>query len=277
MPHNDTVFLAVRRGMAASAASSLRTAEARPPRAMTPEQAERRGVLYYRAGPVAIIPVEGILVPGTGYIGSDWMTGYGDLAAQFSAALADESVSVIAPLINSGGGMVSGLWELVDAMMSARGAKPMVALCENAYSAAYAIAAACDRIAVSPYGGVGSIGVVLMHMEMARAMEGDGVSVTILRAPEGKGRGGPFEALDDATRASLQGAVTELAALFGAKVAAGRAGMVTAEAALATDAAEYDTPSRLAEALRLGLVDAVAPLDDVLGEITEFSTKKEIA
>jgi ClpP class serine protease len=45
------------------------------------------------------------------------------------------------------------------------GEKPIHAiLTENAYSAAYAIASAADRISVPRTGGVGSVGVITMHL-----------------------------------------------------------------------------------------------------------------
>ncbi|TOL42864.1 serine peptidase, partial [Vibrio parahaemolyticus] len=66
--------------------------------------------------------------------------------------------------IDSPGGEVAGCFDLVDLIYELRGKKPIYAiLSENAYSAAYAIASAADKIYVPRTGGVGSVGVIVIH------------------------------------------------------------------------------------------------------------------
>ncbi|TMV59595.1 S49 family peptidase, partial [Thioclava sp. BHET1] len=117
---------------------------------------------YDSLGGVAIIQVEGTLVQKNGYLRPySGMTGYDGIRQNFLTALSDPAISAIAFNINSPGGEVSGCFDLVDEIYQARGEKPIWAILDDcAFSAAYAIASACDRITVPRTGGVGSIGVV---------------------------------------------------------------------------------------------------------------------
>ena len=77
------------------------------------------------------------------------MTGYNAIGANVFAALDDPGVKAIALAIDSPGGDTAGLFDLTDSIYAARGRKPIWAILdESACSAAYAIAAATDRITV---------------------------------------------------------------------------------------------------------------------------------
>jgi ClpP class serine protease len=77
------------------------------------------------------------------------MTGYDGIRQAFLTAMEDPDISGICLDIDSPGGEVAGCFDLVDVIYGARGKKPIHAiLTESAYSAAYAIASAADRISV---------------------------------------------------------------------------------------------------------------------------------
>jgi len=243
-----------------------------PPKgAMNAAQARESNRLYAVEGGVALIDVCGMLVPESGWIGCAGITGYPDLEDQIGAALADPSVASVALLIKSGGGYCEELWEFCLWLTAQRGGeKPLVAICHTAASAAYAIASCCDRIVVSPFGLVGSIGTVMVHLELSGFLEKHGVTATVVRSPDGKYRGNMLEALDPATLATFQASTDELTRYFANHVASTRG--LTVEAVLATNAAVYELGSGTAEALRLGLVDAVMLPEAALADLIEFST-----
>lgn len=82
------------------------------------------------------------------------------------AALNDPSISEIVLDINSGGGAAVGCKELADYIFQSRQTKPITAIVNySAYSAAYFIASACSKIVVSQTSGVGSIGVIMEHLD----------------------------------------------------------------------------------------------------------------
>lgn len=169
------------------------------------ETEERQDAGYENLGGVGVIPVHGTLVSRLGglhpYCG---MTGYNQIQANLMLALADPLVKAIVFDVDSPGGEVDGCFELVDIIHQARGAKPLWAVCaSHAYSAAYAIASAADRITVPRLGGVGSIGVITMLVDMSAALKEAGLAVHFVTYGARKAEEG---------RAQLQGVSAELLA-----------------------------------------------------------------
>jgi capsid assembly protease len=161
--------------------------------------------------------------------------------------------------IDSPGGECSGLFDLVDTIVAARGIKPIRAiLTEVAFSAAYAIASAADRISVPRTGGVGSIGVVCMHVDWSRALTEAGATVTMIRFGERKFEGSQYEPLSRSARAAIQSDVDAAGALFVGTVARNR-GLPVASIAN-TEAATFLGPAGVA----LHLADAVEAPDEAL-------------
>ena len=72
---------------------------------------------------------------------------YGEIIARLDAALADPQVAGILLDLDSPGGEASGVFELAERIRAASTIKPIWAHANDAaYSAAYAIAAACQRL-----------------------------------------------------------------------------------------------------------------------------------
>jgi signal peptide peptidase SppA len=207
---------------------------------------------------VAVIPVLGTLVQKSGYM-RPWsgMTGYDGIRANLSMALEDKAVRAILLDIDSNGGEVMGLFDLVDAIYYARGRKPIHAsLSEVAYSAAYALASAADFIAVPRTGGTGSVGVVCAHVDFSKALSKEGVTVTLLHYGARKVDGNEFNPLSDEARKRIQASVDEMGELFVATVARNRN---------LTPAAVRDTEAGLfygAAGVEVGFADAVLAPDE---------------
>lgn len=173
---------------------------------------------------VAIIPISGTLVNKSGYMQPySGMTGYDGIRACFSMALEDESVRAIMLDIDSGGGEVSGVFDLVDAIYNARGEKPIWAvLSESAYSAAYAIASACDKITVPRTGGTGSVGVICAHVDFSKALSKEGITVTMIHYGDRKADGSEYVPLSTEALKRFQADVDVMGELFCATVARNR-------------------------------------------------------
>jgi signal peptide peptidase SppA len=184
---------------------------------------EQEGSYEVAAG-IGIIPIDGTLVAKLGTL-CPWsvMTGYDGIRQNFLAALDDPAVRGIVLDIDSPGGEVSGVFDLADTIWQARGVKPIWAiLTESAYSAAYALASAAERIIVPRTGGTGSIGVVCMHVDWSRALDKAGMTVTLIRSGDRKFEGNEYEPLSKPALAALQADVDEISALFCATVARNR-------------------------------------------------------
>lgn len=208
---------------------------------------------YAYANGLAFIPITGLLVNRLNSCWG-WITGYNYIRSMVNAAIEDEDVSAIVFDCNSGGGEVAGCFELAADIRAASEKKPTLAVVDSSsYSACYALASAASRIVVTPSAGVGSIGVVAMHMDVSKMLEDYGVKVTFIYSGDHKVDGNPYEPLPEPVRKSIQARVDNTRSEFVALVAANR-GLDT-KVVFDTQAACFTA----SEALDLGLIDAIAP------------------
>lgn len=215
---------------------------------------------------IAVIPIHGFLVNRMAW-GSSYATGYNYIQALYQAAVADRDVRAIVYDVNSPGGMGAGAPE-TGAMLYRR-EKPSLAIVDSrAYSGGYWLASAAHKIAVTPSGGVGSIGVVAMHVDYSGMLAQDGIKITFIIAGEEKIDGNPYEALTDRARVSIQRDVDRLYAMFAAAVARHR--NLSEDAVRATEARIY-APE---EAQELGLIDSVASPAEALRQFLAGETPK---
>jgi capsid assembly protease len=207
---------------------------------------------------IAVIEIAGVLIHRGGWIGqSSGQTSYEGIAAQIEAAASDPAVRGIALEIDSFGGEVAGVFDLADRIHAIRGTKPVWAfVAEHAFSAGYTLASQADRILLPRTGSVGSIGVVVMHADLSGQLDQDGVRVTLIHSGQHKVDGNPYEPLPEAVRNDIQREIDVLRFLFAETAAAGRAGRLSQEAALATEAATF----RGTDAVAAGLADEVIDL-----------------
>ncbi|MCC5989811.1 MAG: S49 family peptidase [Pararhodobacter sp.] len=207
---------------------------------------------------IAVIEIAGVLIHRGGWIGkSSGQTSYEGITAQIEAAASDPAVRGVALEIDSFGGEVAGVFDLADRIRAIRRDKPVWAfVAEHAFSAGYALASQADRILLPRTGALGSIGVVVMHADLSGHLDQEGVRVTLIHAGSHKVDGNPYEPLPADVRDDIQREIDVLRFLFTETVAAGRAGRLSQEAALATDAATY----RGVDAVAAGLADEVTDL-----------------
>src|SRR5581483_5187870 len=214
---------------------------------------------------IAVISVIGTLVSRSGYLdAASGLQAYGDIAGAIEAAMDDATVRGVILDVDSAGGEVGGLFDLVEQIEAIRSAsaKPLWAVAnENALSAAYAIASTADRLYVTRTGEVGSIGVVAVHVDESGADAKAGLAWTFVFAGERKVDGNAHEPLSERARATIQADVDRLYAEFCALVAANRG--LTAEAVRSTNAAIY----RGELAIRAGLADRLGTLDLAIAEM----------
>lgn len=207
---------------------------------------------------VAIIPVTGTLVQKLGTLRPySGMTGYDGLRANLSMALADDAVRAVVLDIDSPGGEVAGCFDLADSIYKARGSKPIWSiLTESAYSAAYALASACDRIVVPRTGGTGSVGVICMHVDMSKALGAAGVNVTLIHYGDRKADGADSRPLSDEALSRYQSDVDAMGELFVKTVARNRG--LSVKTVRATQATTFLG----AAGVEIGFADAVQAPDE---------------
>jgi signal peptide peptidase SppA len=219
------------------------------------------------ANGVAILPIVGSLVNRGAWIGANsGLVSYEGIAAQLREAQADPEVQAILLDIDSPGGEATGMFATANLVRTVNEVKPVLAFVNDvAASAAYGIASAAREIVVSPTSMVGSIGVVLTHLDRSGELEDRGVKPTLIHAGAHKVDGHPFGPLSDAVRADLQAEVLKIYDQFVGLVAEGRAGRISAAAIRATEARTYLG----ADAIAQGLADRMASLDEVIAALSQ--------
>lgn len=209
---------------------------------------------------VLMIPVKGVLLNDFPWALGSWATGYQYISRALDRGLADGNVRRIALLVDSYGGQGAGCFDCSGRIAAGRKVKPIEAYAESAYSAGYAIACAAQNITAAKDSGIGSIGVVMTHLDVSGAYDKMGLKVTFIFSGSHKVDGNAYQPLPEDVRARWQGWCDEKRANFCALVASNRDGRISAEQASATEAQCY----RASEAIELNLIDAIAPLDDAV-------------
>lgn len=188
-------------------------------------QQDRGNAPYALIDGVAILPIRNFLAQRTSHDWG-WVTGYNQVERKLEWAMADSEVRAILLDVDSPGGEVSGCFDLarkIAEYSSRNGGKPIVgAVNEQACSAAYALISGADEIYMPESGTAGSIGVWTMLVDLTRALDQDGLSVTIIRAGDRKARGGPYEKADKKTVEKLISFVEATRQNFAALVAENR-------------------------------------------------------
>ena len=212
---------------------------------------------------VAILAVEGPLFKRANlFVHLSGASSYEILRRDLQVSLDDPKIGAILLRVDSPGGEANGADELAAAIYGARGKKPITAFVSGfGCSAAYWIASAADRIVVSDQASLGSIGVVLGVTDRSKADERAGVSRLEFVSSQSPGKR-PDHGSNEG-KARIQKWVDDLAAVFVAAVAKHR--KVTAETVVkkfGNGGVEVG-----ANAVKLGMADAVGHFEDVLRDL----------
>lgn len=158
-------------------------------------------------GKVGILPIWG---PVQQRMSSELMKAGGTsmdfVSRAFDKLMNDPQIGAIVLHVDSPGGQSFGVEETATKIYNARGQKPIYAISDSvAASAAYWLATSADMLICTPGGIVGSVGVYVMHIDQSKALEMEGVKVTMVSAGKYKTELSPFgelskEAIDNQQR-----------------------------------------------------------------------------
>lgn len=235
---------------------------------------ERSRAGYKAKGGVGLIGIYGPLLHRV--LASDYPSGgpttYSDIRRAFDLALVDDDVQSIVLDIDSPGGEVCGVFDLADHIFQARGGKPITAIVnESAYSAAYLLASAADRIILPRTGGAGSIGVIATHADLSRAEEAAGLTVTHIYAGARKADFSPHAPLSPEALGVLQQSVNDTYEMFVDTVARNR--RLTTQSVRETEAGIYEGK----KAVKAGLADEVASVDMAITKAQRMRAKRTVS
>lgn len=223
-----------------------------------------------RSGAVHILKMHGTIMPRADMMAQ--MSGGVSLESfgkAFRTAAEDSTAQAIVIDVDSGGGMVDLVPETAALIYGARReGRPIIAVANTiAGSAAYYLASAADELVVTPSGQVGSIGVYTMHDDLSTALEAAGIERSVIYEGPRKVERHPWAALSDDARAAIQASVAETYKMFTADVAKFRGVPVSTVRADPEKNESHFGGGRMyhaREAVRLGLADRVATLEDTL-------------
>ena len=119
------------------------------------------------------------------------------------------------------------------------------------------------------FGGAGSIGVVMMHADHSEQFEKEGIKITLIHSGSHKVDGSPYAALPKHLQQRWQIEVDQLRDRLAAEIGIGRGARFSKAAALRTEAKDF----RSADAMRLGLVDAIADARESFDAFVEGVTE----
>lgn len=235
-----------------------------PVAAVALQQASRKPYEVTPDG-IAIIPIEGTLVHKSyGMDAVSGMRSYVEIQQEVEDAATDPAVKGILLDVDSPGGEVAGVFELADTIHAARSAKPIVAVANsNALSAAYLLASAAQRVYVGQSSSLGSIGVIVSHLDATGSDEKLGLKYTIVHAGARKADFNPHAPLSDDARATIEAEVNRTYGMLVAAVARNRG---LPEASIReTEAARYFG----GDAVNARLADRMGTRQDALADLRQ--------
>jgi len=195
----------------------------------------------------------GELSPEGDYAGTSLNRFIGELAT-----LVDDSfVKRIVLWVDSPGGTYAMTPEATQAVIEARKVKPVVTFTAGwMASGAFWLGSSAESITSTPSAeAIGSIGALSVHVDQSKMLDDMGIKATIIRSPDGKGRGNSLEPLDDETRTILQERVDSIAREFYSAVVRHRGGRTPLSAVVKSNARTF----RAREAQERGFVDRIQP------------------
>jgi capsid assembly protease len=171
----------------------------------------------YTIGSKAVINLEGTLLRKAGYLDAMCgVKGMNILSQSFSNIADDPRVDHIIMCIDSPGGSAIGTPEFAELVYNSRTKKRITALVTGQMcSGAFFIGSAAHEIySTSSINDIGSIGVVMCHVDQSAQDSADGLKFSYVYAGKHKINGEPHSALSPEARAEFQSSVDYTYSIF---------------------------------------------------------------
>jgi signal peptide peptidase SppA len=218
--------------------------------------------LYELRGDVAILSINGPLTKRPSF----WSfffggSSYQDVEQAMTTAIGDPNVKAIVLDVDSPGGVVNGVESIATKIFEARDEKPIVTFANGLMaSAAYWIGSAAEVVVGAKTSEVGSIGVLMTHVDYSQFERNIGIKTTYLSAGEYKTLGNDSEPLSDKAREVFQAELDKIYSVFVDTVADNRA-------TTADDVRERMADGRVfvgTDAVDAGLIDEIGSLESAI-------------
>ena len=237
--------------------------------------AEVMSQMYSVQQNVGVISIKGSLVEGSAGYGVFYgQTGYDDIRAALVAAVSNSDVKAILLDVSSGGGQVSGVDDTAQLISRVNNVKPVVTYTGSTMgSAALWLGASANYTVAGKTAIVGSLGVIMVHLDRSRQLADAGIKPTIIRAGTEKALATPYEPLSEKAQAGLQSQADVLYGVFLNHVASSRG-------VSATNGDKKFGQGRVfvgQQAVDAGLVDKLGTYEDAFMKAQALSKPKKSA
>lgn len=237
--------------------------------------AEVMSQMYSVQQNVGVISIKGSLVEGSAGYGVFYgQTGYDDIRAALVAAVSNSDVKAILLDVSSGGGQVSGVDDTAQLISRVNNVKPVVTYTGSTMgSAALWLGASANHTVAGKTAIVGSLGVIMVHLDRSRQLADAGIKPTIIRAGTEKALATPYEPLSEKAQAGLQSQADVLYGVFLNHVASSRG-------VSATNGDKKFGQGRVfvgQQAVDAGLVDKLGTYEDAFMKAQALSKPKKSA
>jgi len=224
---------------------------------------------------VAAIRINGSLINGTAGYGIYYgVTGYDDIRNALALAVSNPNVSAILLDVSSGGGHVAGVHETAQLIARVNKVKPVVTYTGSVMgSAAVWTGISGSYVFTSETAIVGSIGIIMVHMERSKQLADMGIKATVIRAGAEKALASPYEPLSDKAKSNMEAQAAELYDVFIKHVAESRGVSVTMADAKFGQGKEFLGKAAVAA----GLVDKVGTYEDAFAKAAKLGAEAKPA
>jgi signal peptide peptidase SppA len=251
---SDQMQAAVERYAAAQDSGQFKASGLREEFGLPPLLSIQAGVgVVHIAGPLVPGPASGIILWGA--------TGYDEIRQAVAEALNNPEVQSIMLHIASGGGAVSGVEDLGTFLKMAGKMKPLTTYADGVMaSAAYWLGSYGSHISTSRTSILGSLGVLMVHMDRSEQLAQNGIKATVIRAGKYKALGNSVEPLSDVAKEELEAQARGIYDVFMGVVSDNR------DVTLASADAEFGQGREFLgkDAVKVGLADAIMSYDQAL-------------
>ena len=185
----------------------------------------------------------------------------------------DSHIRALIVRINSPGGTITAsdvLYHELLAFKTRKKVPVIAAIMDVGASGGYYAALAADTIVANPTTVTGSIGVVMITVNAQGLMEKIGVAPLAIKSGPMKDAGSPFRSLTEPERAIFQGIIDDMYGRF--------VGLIVQSRKIPEDRVRALADGRVytaEQALRLGLVDRIGYLEDVVALARESAKLSE--
>lgn len=221
---------------------------------------------YQVQGDIGVVTISGSLTNKDAWYNRYFgITSYNDIRKSLDFAARDGSAKEILLYVDSGGGSVAGVADTAEMIKTIDAKiKPVYAFTDGTMaSAAYWLGSSARKVYNSDTAMVGSIGVIMTHMEYSKQLKDAGVGVNVLRAGEFKAL---LNSVEPATKVALEQAGEMLQAAYGVfldAVATNR----NVSTKVADDKMAQGREFFGAKAVEAGLTDGVTTLDKLVSKM----------